>query len=96
MGEKYNFKCSSCGFTATCSNGRDRGFRLVIEPLFCSTCKSLSNIPVGEYKDNLLLPIKTVCWTCKSSETLSKWNGTTCPICNKASMQYSGFPICFD
>ena len=96
MGEKFNYRCPECGFTAQCSHGRDRGFRLVVESLFCSECKTLKNIPVGEYVDSQLMEIKPVCWTCKSSETLTRWDGTTCPICKHLPMEYDKYSICFD
>lgn len=100
MGEKFNYRCPSCGFAAQCSHGRDRGFRIAVEAMFCSECKSLKNIHTGDYvKDEnaeKLVSVQPICNTCNKSSNLKIWDGTTCPICNHEPMQYQIYSICWD
>ena len=41
MGNAYDFKCPMCHFETTCSKGIDRGFRIQVEPMYCTKCKVL-------------------------------------------------------
>lgn len=49
MGNLYDFKCERCEFTTRCSHGRDRGFVALVQPLYCTECKVLKNIHIGNY-----------------------------------------------
>ena len=103
MGNLYNFKCDGCGFTAECSHGKDRGFVAVVQPLFCSKCKTLKNIRIGSYvadKSQLtgyrIDDVMPVCDICKESKYLRLWDGMTCPICQKSPLWMKDAWICWD
>ena len=44
-------RCDGCGLTATVSGGRDRGFRFWTDSMFCTSCNSLSDVPVKYCND---------------------------------------------
>ncbi len=52
MGNAYDFKCPICHFETTCSKGIDRGFRIQVEPMYCTQCKVLKNIVMGNYVED--------------------------------------------
>lgn len=88
MGRYYDFKCEKCDFTARCSHGRDRGFVRVVQPLYCSKCKVLRNIHIGNYvRDSTeftgyrVEDLKPVCGECNESQYLQLWDGMSCPKC---------------
>ncbi len=96
MGSLYDYKCPDCGFTARCSHGHDRGFRVAVESLFCSKCKILKNVTVGLYSNDGYKSEIPICKTCQQSESLSRWDGTTCPICSHVPMLYRDTYIAWD
>lgn len=51
MGERYEFVCGDCGYSATVSGGKDRGFVAFIETMVCTDCKKLVDVLVGEAKE---------------------------------------------
>ena len=58
MGNTYEFKCPDCDFQVTCSRGVDRGFTIEVQPMFCSKCKVLKNIHIGNYIEDEFLKLK--------------------------------------
>ena len=103
MGNLYEFKCEHCGFNTTCSNGRDRGFTSIVQPLYCSECKTLKNIHIGDYvreegplTGNRIKNVLPICKTCNSGEYLKLWDGKTCPCCFLEPMLYRDTWIVWD
>jgi len=101
MGDRYEFKCPMCYFETTCSKGIDRGFRIQVEPMYCTQCKVLKNIHIGNFpKDafdkNQFESIDRICQQCNTNKYLTKWNGMDCPNCGHFRMTQNRFGICWD
>ena len=101
MGNAYDFKCPFCHFEASCSKKIDSGFRIQVEPMYCSKCKVLKNIHIGNFpKDEFgktqLELLDRICEKCNTGEHLTSWNGMDCPICGHFRMKQSKFEICWD
>ena len=103
MGNYYDFKCEKCDFTTRCSHGRDRGFVVIVQPLYCSKCKVLKNIRIGKYvrddsefTGHRIEDQKPVCGECDESEHLQLWDGMTCPKCQFAPLLMRDTWICWD
>ena len=93
MGDYYDFKCEKCDFITRCSHGRDRGFVMIAQPLYCSKCKVLKNIHIGNFpKDEFgttqLELLDRICQKCNAGEYLTKWNGMDYPSCGHFRMKH--------
>ena len=103
MGSLYDFKCEKCIFTTRCSHGRDRGFVRLVQPLYCTKCKILKNVHIGNYVRNeaeftgyRVEDLKPVCGECGESQYLQLWDGMTCPNCRNVPMLMRDSWICWD
>ena len=101
MGNAYDFKCPMCHFETTCSKGIDRGFRIQVEPMYCTQCKVLKNIVMGNYVEDYssttqFEPIERICKKCETGEYLTKWNTMDCPSCGHFRMKHRRSDILWD
>ena len=82
MGTLYDFKCEKCDFIIRCSHGRDRGFVALVQPLYCTGCKVLKNIHIGNYVKDVkagyrVEDVMPVCGECEQTDNLKVWDGKT-------------------
>jgi len=101
MGNLYDFKCENCDFTTRCSHGRDRGFVALVQPLYCTECKVLKNIHIGNYVRDTnanyrIEDVMPICKGCNQTETLKVWDGKTCPKCGTSPLLMRDTLICWD
>lgn len=101
MGSLFDFKCEKCSFTSRCSNGQDRGFEVLVQPLYCTKCKILKNIHIGDYVRDETAGFKIInviptCEGCSQSDTLITWDGKTCPNCGSSPLLMRDLLICWD
>jgi len=101
MGNLYDFKCEKCEFTTRCSHGRDRGFVVLVQPLYCTECKVLKNIQIGNYVRDAnagyrVEDVMPVCGECEQTDTLKVWDGKTCPKCGTSPLLMRDTWICWD
>ena len=101
MGNTYEFKCPDCDFQTSCSRGVDRGFTIQVQPMYCSNCKVVKNIHIGNYVRNLegnihLESIARVCKTCETGKYLQEWDCHTCMSCGKVGILFRDSGICWD
>ena len=101
MGNIYDFKCPMCDFRSSCSKGIDRGFRIQVEPMYCTQCKVLKNIVMGNYVEDYLSttqfePIERICKKCETGEYLTEWNTMDCPSCGHFRMKHRRSDILWD
>lgn len=47
MGTRYTFVCVDCGYNATVSGGKDKGFFLDVETMICNYCHELVDVAIG-------------------------------------------------
>ena len=86
MGSLYEFNCPICNFHTECSKGVDRGFKIKVEPMFCTNCKTLKNIHIGNYfedkfDETQIQLIERICKDCLTGKYLISWNKMGCPCC---------------
>lgn len=103
MGNYHDFKCERCDFTAQCSHGRDRGFKALVQPLYCTKCKVLRNVRIGNYVSDestdfvtTLRDVVPICRECNESNNLQLWDGMTCPKCGNSPLLMRDSGICWD
>ena len=100
MGITHHFKCPECNLHASCSKGIDRGFRIEVQPMYCTQCKVLANIHIGNYAEyqqkTHYLPKDKICKTCDTGEFLKEWDSPHCPICINVNMLIRSDEICWD
>ena len=103
MGDYYDFKCEKCDFITRCSHGRDRGYVVIMQPLYCSKCKVLKNIHIGNYLSDKteatgykIEDVQPVCGDCSESQYLHPWDGKTCPRCGNTPLLMRDTLICWD
>ena len=101
MGTLYDFKCEKCDFTTRCSHGRDRGFVVIVQPLYCTKCKILKNIHIGKYVRNgtsgyKVEDVMPICGGCSQTNDLKVWDGKTCPNCRNSPLLMRDTLICWD
>jgi len=100
MGNSFHYKCPNCDLRATCSKAVDRGFRIQVQPMFCSKCKTLKNIHIGNYEELnnkvLIHAVIKLCKTCNSGEFLNEWDSISCPSCKDTNMLIANSEICWD
>lgn len=101
MGTLYDFKCEKCDFTTRCSHGRDRGFVALVQPLYCTGCKVLKNIHIGNYVKDAnagyrIEDVMPMCGECEQTDNLKVWDGKTCPNCGSSPLLMRDTLICWD
>jgi hypothetical protein len=87
MGAWFKFACSSCGYTAEVSGGRDVGMVAVVQTSTCTRCRDLVDVIIGywgtdgatgdaEYDRDL-----GKCPKCDGTAVVSWPEGRPCPKC---------------
>jgi hypothetical protein len=69
--------------------------------MYCSNCKVVKNIHIGNYVRNLegnihLESIAKVCKTCETGKYLQEWDCHTCMSCGKVGILFRDSGICWD
>ena len=101
MGISYLFKCPECDFEVICSRRIDRGFTIEVQPMYCSKCKVVKDIHIGNYVYNKFGDVEhqnlnKVCKKCDTGEFLQEWDCHTCTNCGKVGILFRDIGICWD
>ncbi|TET37261.1 MAG: hypothetical protein E3J72_06365 [Planctomycetota bacterium] len=103
MGSAYKFVCGKCGYNATASGGKDRGFIAEVETMICRNCKELVDVTIG-LADEMSGKIEKrigedigKCPKCKSSD-VEPWDpeAKPCPRCQNHMEQSEEVIIMWD
>lgn len=86
MGGTYIFKCSSCGYSAEVSGGKDRGFVIFTETKVCQDCRELMDVVVANEQSidgSKLANVPKSEQKCPKgkSHKLKVWKPHVCPKC---------------
>ena len=104
MGMTFHVRCKGCDLTADVSGGRDRGFFISTETMFCASCQTLVDVLTG-YTNDPSHPIPSSmadkdarfghCPRC-NGEQLTPWRlRKPCPRCG-GEIEMSGIPTLWD
>ncbi len=105
MGTWYQFHCKDCRLDAVVSGGYDRGICIQTRTMFCTQCKALHDVLLGNTGDDRVTESDRVdpqnigkCPKCRGVELIPWKAEEPCPRCGGAigppEQGYPGWPDC--